>query len=431
MHRRHAVALVAVGWAGVCASAIGPASAASVPVVAVGDIACDPAHPSFNGGAGTSQDCGQRATSDLALALQPRAVLLLGDLQYEDGALSRYLASFDPTWGRLEPILHPAPGNHEYGTPGAAGYFDYFGAAAGERGKGYYSFELAGWHQVALNSNCQAVGGCGPGSPQLGWLAADLASTQAACTLAFWHHPLFSSGAHGSDATYRFFWETLQEAAADLVLVGHDHDYERFAPQNAAGVEDREGGIRELVVGTGGRLLRGFASPQPNSEQRLAGAFGVLALSLYPNGYLWRFVTTGGITADRGGALCHRARPGPLADFHPLPFCRAVSTRRTDGPALREPRSFPLAGACGVPADAVAVAARLTALQSTSRGSLAAYAAGDVPPAQPALGFLRGKTVSTDLLLPLGQGGEVTLAPDLLLGGASVHALLDVSGYFR
>lgn len=432
LRRQPAGTLVTLALSSLWAGAGSPALAASTAIVAVGDIACDPGTPAFLGGAGTATECRQRATSDLALALQPRAVLLLGDLQYDDGTFAKYLASFDPAWGRLKSIAHPAPGNHDYGTPGAAGYFDYFGAAAGERGKGYYSFDLGGWHLVALNSNCDAIGGCGAGSPQLGWLVADLSANRRDCTLAYWHHPRFSSSTvHGSDLAYRPFWEALQAGESDLVLVGHDHDYERFGPQDGGGVEDRTTGLREMVVGTGGRSLYGFGPPLPASELRVSGSFGVLALSLYPNGYLWRFVTIHGETADRGGSLCHRAVSGPLPDFHPMPLCRAVSTRRADAPALRTNRNFRLVGDCGVPAGAVAVAARLTALQSTSRGTLTVYATGEAAPAQPTFGFLRSQTASTDVLLMLGRDGDVTVAPAFLLPGSSVQLLIDVVGYFR
>ena len=161
------------------------------------------------------------------------AVLLLGDIQYEDGAYSKFLASYDPSWGRVKSITKPAPGNHEYQSGSAADYYRYFGAAAGDPAKGYYSYDLGGWHLVALNSNCSFVGGCGAGSPQEQWLRADLAAHPASCTLAYWHHPRFSSGAHGSDATYTAFWQALYDANAEVVLVGHDHDYERFAPQTS------------------------------------------------------------------------------------------------------------------------------------------------------------------------------------------------------
>lgn len=286
-----------------------PASRAADKVIgAAGDIACDPTDPSFNGGSGTATNCRMRATSDL-LTKGFDAVLLLGDNQYWEGTLAAHLASFAPTWGRLGPLLRPVPGNHEYQTPGAAGYFDYFGAAAGDRAKGWYSFELGTWHVVALNSNCAAVGGCGPGSPQLTWLAADLAAHPTACTLAYWHHPRFSSGAHGDDATFDAFWRVLYRAGADVVLVGHDHDYERFAPQDPDAKADPAYGIRQFVVGTGGQELRGFTNLWSNSESRNSRDHGVLKLVLHPDGYDWEFLPVpGGTFNDQGSDSCHNAR---------------------------------------------------------------------------------------------------------------------------
>ena len=284
-----------------------PAAQAADPVVAAaGDIACETTDTFFNGGNGTPVACRQRATSDLLVGGGFDAVLLLGDNQYFDGALSQYQAVFAPTWGRLGPLLRPAPGNHEYQTPGAAGYFDYFGAAAGDRSRGYYSFDLGTWHRVALNSNCSDVGGCGPGSPQLRWLADDLAAHPRACTLAYWHHPRFSSGQHGDDPTYDAFWQVLYQAGADVILNGHDHDYERFAPQKPSAQADPEHGIREFVAGTGGRETRPFAPVRPNSEARNAEDLGVLKLRLRTDGYDWEFLpAAGGIFKDQGSGACH------------------------------------------------------------------------------------------------------------------------------
>lgn len=277
-----------------------------IKVAAAGDIACDPASSSFNGGQGVGLECRQRATSDLLVGAGYDAVLALGDIQYEDGAFSKFGLSYDPSWGRVKGITHPAPGNHEYGTGGAAGYYQYFGAAAGDPTKGYYSFDLGGWHLVALNSNCAEVGGCGVGTTQEQWLRADLAAhSSATCTLAFWHHPRFSSGEHGSDSTYTAFWQALYAANADVVLVGHDHDYERFAPQTASGVLDTTSGIREFVVGTGGKNLRTFPTVRPNSEARSATSAGVLELTLGASGYGWRFVPAVGTFTDAGSGSCH------------------------------------------------------------------------------------------------------------------------------
>lgn len=280
-------------------------SASCVPVIAAaGDIACDPATAEYKGGSGTATSCRMRATSDLLLRTNLAAVLTLGDNQYENGEPSNFQVSYESTWGRVRSITQPSPGNHDYGTPGAAGYFDYFGPAAGDALRGYYSFDIGGWHLVSLNSNCALIGGCGPGSPQLTWLQQDLAAYPAPCTLAFWHHPLFSSGQHGSDSTYESFWQALQAAGAEVVLNGHDHDYERFGPRDPRGATD-PAGIREFVVGTGGRSLRTFAS-SPTSEVRSADSFGVLELSLATDRYAWRFVATAPAEfTDAGSTSCH------------------------------------------------------------------------------------------------------------------------------
>ena len=275
-------------------------------VVAVGDIACDPGDEEFNGGLGSDSDCRHKHTSDLVVDEQPTAFLALGDLQYEDGELDKFQRSYDRTWGRVKEITRPVPGNHEYRSAGAAGYFDYFGDTAGERGKGYYSFDVGDWHLVALNSNCDEVG-CGSGSPQLDWLRRDLAANSKRCTLAYWHHPRFtSSEVHDNDPAVEPFWEVLYEQGADLVVVGHAHNYERFAPQDPDGDEDAARGLRQFVVGTGGKSLYPFEEPKPNSEVRDAGAYGVLRLTLRESGYDWEFVPEEGEDFwDEGSADCH------------------------------------------------------------------------------------------------------------------------------
>ena len=273
-------------------------------IAAAGDIACAPESPAFNSGVGEGRRCRQKATSDLLLARYV-GVLALGDLQYEDGAYAKFVDSYDPTWGRVKAITSPVPGNHEYETTGATGYFRYFGTAAGDPAKGYHSGDLGSWHLIALNSNCSAVGGCGTGSPQEQWLRGDLAAHPNVCTLAYWHHPRYSSGTHGSDPTYRAFWQALYDANADVVLVGHDHDYERFAPQDANGRRDDERGLRQFVVGTGGRGLRSFSRVAPHSEVRDASSLGVLELTLGADAYAWRFRPAVGSFADSGSTSCH------------------------------------------------------------------------------------------------------------------------------
>jgi acid phosphatase type 7 len=275
-------------------------SAAGDPViVAAGDIACDPDSSSFNSGDGSSSSCRQRFTATLLQGAT--AVLALGDLQYENGDYAKYLKSYAPSWGAYKRITRPVPGNHEYNTSGAKGYYDYFGTIAAERGKGYYSFDLGAWHLVALNSEIDAHAG----SAQERWLHADLAAMKKSCLLAYWHKPRFSSGEHGNDADFDAFWRALYAAHADVVLTGHDHDYERFGLQNPdAGADPK--GIRAFVVGTGGRSLRDFSAPEPNSQIRNSTSFGVLRLTLHPGSYEWKFLPEKGTFTDSGKTACHR-----------------------------------------------------------------------------------------------------------------------------
>jgi hypothetical protein len=309
-----ATAAVVLGVALVLSAVRGPAptdppfvagpTVAGLKIAAAGDVACDPLSRAFRGGEGEGLACRQKATSDLLLA-DYAAVLVLGDVQYEDAVYPKFLESYDPTWGRVKAITAPVPGNHEYRVAGADGYYRYFGEAAGDPTRGYYSFDLGAWHLVALNSNCAEVGGCGAGSPQEVWLRDDLGASPALCTLAYWHHPRYSSGLHGSDRAYRAFWQALYEAGADLVLVGHDHDYERFAPQDANGRRDPELGLRQFLVGTGGHSLRRFLRIEPNSEVRDASSMGVLELTLGEDAYAWQFRPAVGDFTDSGSAPCH------------------------------------------------------------------------------------------------------------------------------
>ena len=232
-------------------------------------------------------------------------VLTLGDHAYPDGTAAEFAECYEPSWGRFLDRTRPVLGNHDYHTDLAAPYFAYFGAAAGTSGEGWYSFDLGEWHVVALNSNCELVG-CSADSPQGRWLAADLAESGARCTLAFWHHPRFSSGPDGDIPKMAELWRILYEAGADVVLSGHAHQYERLAPMDPSGVVDPERGVRQFVVGTGGRSLYAFGPVNPASEVRSNASFGVLKLTLRPDGYDWEFlpVDAGGFT-DSGSAGCH------------------------------------------------------------------------------------------------------------------------------
>jgi Tol biopolymer transport system component len=281
-------------------------------VAAAGDIACDPTNPSFGAGLGSGAFCRQRQTSDLLFRMDLVAILAAGDLQYEDGALWKFEQSFEPSWGRLKPLIRPVPGNHEYDDPDATGYFDYFNGPsqqtgpAGERDRGYYSFDVGSWHVIALNSECRHVGGCGAGSPQERWLRDDLASHPATCTLAYWHEPQFTSGRNGARAAMLAVWTALYEANADLIVNGHEHFYERFAPQTPDGAPDAARGIRQITVGTGGRGRFAYLTAAPTSELRENRYHGVLKLTLREAAYDWELVTAPmGRVADSGSSSCH------------------------------------------------------------------------------------------------------------------------------
>lgn len=291
------------------------ALAAGDPVIAAaGDIACDPSSSSFNGGNGTSGSCRQKYTSDLLVNGGFAAVLPLGDNQYYCGGYQAWLQSYDLSWGRVKSITRPSVGNHEYLTSGgtdctgansgAAGYFRYFGSAAGQQGRGYYSFNVGAWHLIALNSNCGDAGGCSSSSPQGQWLQADLAANRTLCTLAYWHIPLFSSGGR-ANSNSQSLWQILYNNNVEVVLNGHDHIYERFAPQAPSGAQDNTRGIREFIVGTGGSNHTSLASLAANSLVRNTDTFGILKVTLHPSSYDWQFVPEPGKTfTDSGSASC-------------------------------------------------------------------------------------------------------------------------------
>lgn len=272
--------------------------AAKAPVVAaVGDIACAP------GARVTTASCRHQQVADAMAKSDPDSVWLLGDLQYPNGALADFQNSFDKVFARFRPIWRPAVGNHEYLTPGAAGYFDYFGKSAGPRAKGYYSFNIGRWHVVSLNSNC-AIVACDAGSAQAAWLRADLRENRRMCTAAIWHHPLFSSGSeHGNDPVSKPLWRILESKRAEIVVTGHDHDFEVFRRQTSEGVASPKG-IQQFVVGTGGKSSYEFGPRSPNTLARLTDVHGFLKLRLLPRKYSWRFVDEHGAVLDRGAGSC-------------------------------------------------------------------------------------------------------------------------------
>ncbi|HEV1992834.1 MAG TPA: metallophosphoesterase [Candidatus Acidoferrum sp.] len=265
-------------------------------------------------GAGDIASCqdpeGARATAKLIEQI-PGTVFAAGDLAYEKGSAEEFKNCYHPAWGRFKDRTKPALGNHEYVEPTASGYFRYWGAQAGPQGKGYYSYDLGDWHIVVMNTNCDAknLGGCGGGSPQETWLKEDIAKHPNACILAYGHHALFSSGIFKNHAVHpelKQLWQDLYAAHADLVLAGHEHSYERFAPQEPEGNADPAHGIREIVAGTGGRSLDLLGFATPNSEIREWDTYGVLKLTLSPGKYTWGFIPEEGKSfRDSGSGVCH------------------------------------------------------------------------------------------------------------------------------
>jgi acid phosphatase type 7 len=259
-------------------------------------------------GAGDIADCsgkGDEATAKLLRDVSG-TVFTTGDNAYPDGSSKDYEECYDPSWGRYKARTRPTVGNHEYSTKDASGYFGYFGEAAGDPNKGYYSYNLGEWHIISLNSECDEVGGCWSDSPMLEWLEQDLASQTERCTLAYWHEPRFSSGYHGNVSRMKLIWYVLYAAGTDVVVNGHDHDYERFAPQNPSGEADSAWGIRQFVVGTGGGERLPLGKIKAHSQVRNDNTFGVLKLTLHPDSYEWKFVPVAGEGfTDSGTSKCH------------------------------------------------------------------------------------------------------------------------------
>ncbi|HEY7480992.1 MAG TPA: Ig-like domain-containing protein [Gemmatimonadales bacterium] len=300
---------VAAGQAVITASSEGKSGNASVMVTA-GSSPPPPPPPPPPGGAvtllavGDIADCGSsgdEATGRLVDAYPTTPIITLGDNAYDDGSTSDFANCYEPSWGRHKARTRPSPGNHDYHESGAGPYYAYFGANAGPAGRGYYSFDLGDWHLISLNSNVSMSAG----SAQEQWLRADLAATTKRCVLAYWHHPRFSSSKHGNESDTQPLWQALYNAGAELVLAGHDHSYERFAPQTPSGAADPTNGVRSFVVGTGGRKFYSLVTRQPNSEAFGSNTYGVLKLTLGATSYSWQFLAAGGGTyTDSGTGQC-------------------------------------------------------------------------------------------------------------------------------
>ena len=307
-------------------AAAAPAAAAKpggALIAAAGDIACGTNNARYNRGLGTFNSCQQLRTSNLLAGRSLAAVLPLGDLQYDqNGSLASFFASYDLTWGRWRDASHPVVGNHEYDDGlGAAGYWDYWNGVAvgqgraGVRGQGWYSYDVGSWHLIALNSNCDRVS-CRGGSRQLRWLRQDLDNHPYSCVLAYMHHPHFSSGIYEEFGDTRALWKALYRGGADVVLNGHDHLYERFAPSRPSGIADPVGGITQFTVGTGGYSLFPTSERPPNSEFVYNGSFGVLFMRLLPDSFGWSFIDVDGRSIDRGSRLCFHTNPQRRRHHH-------------------------------------------------------------------------------------------------------------------
>ncbi len=278
----------------------------TVNIAAAGDISCRPSDPAWNGGLGIDSACRQSAVSSLVLPTDA-AVLTLGDNQYPSGALADFQSGFGSSWGTLASRLRPALGNHEYGTAGAVGYFDYFssiGVGTGDRSKGYYGTDVGSWRLLSLNSNCTEVS-CSAGSEQEQWLRSELTAARLAgkCTLAYWHHPRASSGAHGDNLSVDALWRAFHALGGDVVLAGHDHNYQRFDPLGAD-ASPASDGPRSFVVGTGGRSHYSVTTTRAGSAKTITNTFGLLRLGLSSASYSWQWSGVDGAGSDSGTGSC-------------------------------------------------------------------------------------------------------------------------------
>lgn len=303
-----ALTLVACGGSGGGDTGPAPTLGSSLPTVATTTPTTTPQAATLLA-AGDIASCasnGDEATAALLDARPNAQVQTLGDNVYESGTLAEFANCYEPTWGRQKARTHPALGNHEYGVFRAGGYYGEFGASAGDPPLGWYSYDIGTWHVVVLNSNCDVVG-CATGGSQEKWLRDDLAAHSTYCALAVWHHPRWSSGTtHGPNTTVAPLYTALYDMGVDVLLTGHEHNYERFAPLNPAGQPDDAHGVREFVVGTGGRSHYPFGPPAPGSEVRNDNTYGIIALTLRPTSYQWQFVPEAGKSfTDSGSGNCH------------------------------------------------------------------------------------------------------------------------------
>jgi acid phosphatase type 7 len=305
-------------------------------IAAAGDISCTPPNPEYNNGIGISSECQQLATSDLLNLHEWAAVLPLGDLTYDDGAaLEGFESSYEPTWGRWRLASHPVIGNHEYDDRlGADGYWDYWNGfgngqgRAGTRRRGWYAYNVGSWRLIALNSNCDRVR-CNWDSAQVRFLRHELERHSEQCVLAYFHHPRFSSGVYEERVPLAGIWKALFRGGADVALNGHDHLYERFAPQTPGGLLNKQRGVTQFTVGTGGYFLFPLGDPAPNSRFRQNLSFGILAMRLYPDRYAWNFMAVpDGHSLDSGSRRCHRELPKPKHHHHKGHAARAAALSR-------------------------------------------------------------------------------------------------------
>ena len=374
--------------------------------------------------AGDIDGCGAGQDTARIIDGTDGVVAPLGDNAYPNGSASDYAQCYDPTWGRFKDRTRPVPGNHDYDNPNAPGYFGYFGAAAGPAGKGYYSYDVGAWHIVALNSNCDVVDCTTEGA----WLNDDLTAHAAPCILAYWHHPRYSSGSAGDNPMMNDFWKVLYDHDASVVLSGHDHDYERFAPQDAAGHTAPGRGIREFIVGTGGGAPGSLYGADPNSELRNNRTFGVLELTLRPDGYDWRFVPVSGSRfSDAGSAPCSGAPPAVPAPPSTTPAGGAPpapAATTTSGPAAEAPAPAPSSSpvTTSTPAGTAATRPsppRVVAAAPTPRPATAHQTAApplgspppsptSAPPAAPAA--------------PAGRGNQTANGPPADIGGPAADS---------